>query len=329
MTAFKNRVFGCVIIKSINSNYNADFSHQPRTLPNGVVYATDKAFKYAVKNYIKDIQGIDSIFYFKKLNNEFNPLDLPGSYKEAFKTEVKDDNKQKIARNLLNKIDVRFFGATFAPKGDGIKDKNISIHGPVQINHGVNIWKENNIFSEQIMAPFASPNKKKSDSGAEEDQSATTLGRQSKLQEGHYIHHFSINPNNLSPIVKIAGENSSGLTTTDIDTLKEAFRKGVSHYDSASKAGTDNEFLLWVKLKEGSKLVLPNFTNLIKIDKNAEEKIQINLSDFKKVLEKNKSEVENVEIYYLPESILIEESPEENTKKYDLTSGTETTDKKS
>ena len=35
--SFKNRVFGCVIVKSINSNYNSDFSHQPRTLPDGTV----------------------------------------------------------------------------------------------------------------------------------------------------------------------------------------------------------------------------------------------------------------------------------------------------
>ncbi len=49
---FKNRVFGCVVIKSLNSNYNADFSHQPRTLPDGTVYATDKALKYTVRNYI-------------------------------------------------------------------------------------------------------------------------------------------------------------------------------------------------------------------------------------------------------------------------------------
>ena len=35
MTEFKNRVFGCVAVKAINSNYNADFSGQPRTLPNG------------------------------------------------------------------------------------------------------------------------------------------------------------------------------------------------------------------------------------------------------------------------------------------------------
>ena len=45
MTEFKNRVFGCVVVKAINSNYNADFSGQPRTLPNGKVYATDKGMK--------------------------------------------------------------------------------------------------------------------------------------------------------------------------------------------------------------------------------------------------------------------------------------------
>ena len=48
---FNNRVFGCVVVKSINSNYNADFSGQPRTLPDGTVYATDKALKYAIRNY--------------------------------------------------------------------------------------------------------------------------------------------------------------------------------------------------------------------------------------------------------------------------------------
>ena len=41
MNDFKNRVFGCVIVKAVNANYNADFTHQPRTLPDGTVYATD------------------------------------------------------------------------------------------------------------------------------------------------------------------------------------------------------------------------------------------------------------------------------------------------
>lgn len=61
---FKNRVFGCVVIKSVNSNYNADFSHQPRTLPDGSVYATDKALKYTVRNYIDKNYPEDKVFYF-------------------------------------------------------------------------------------------------------------------------------------------------------------------------------------------------------------------------------------------------------------------------
>lgn len=72
--SFKNRVFGCVVVKSINSNYNADFSHQPRTLPDGTVYATDKALKYAIKNYLKDMYNDEKIFYFKRFNEDFPAL---------------------------------------------------------------------------------------------------------------------------------------------------------------------------------------------------------------------------------------------------------------
>ena len=82
MTEFKNRVFGCAVVKAINSNYNADFSGQPRTLPSGVVYATDKALKYTVKNYIKNVYPLERIFYFKSLNENMNPISLNECYKK-------------------------------------------------------------------------------------------------------------------------------------------------------------------------------------------------------------------------------------------------------
>ena len=85
MTEFKNRVFGCAIVKAINANYNADFSGQPRTLPNGTVYATDKAFKYTVKNYLKDVYPNETVFYFKSLNENLNPISLDETYKKYFK----------------------------------------------------------------------------------------------------------------------------------------------------------------------------------------------------------------------------------------------------
>jgi len=46
-TEFNNRVYGCVVVKAINANYNADFNGLPRRLKSdGSFYATDKSFKW-------------------------------------------------------------------------------------------------------------------------------------------------------------------------------------------------------------------------------------------------------------------------------------------
>ena len=301
MTRFNKRVFGAAIVKAVNSNYNADFSGQPRTLPNGSVYATDKAYKYTIKNYLKDVYTGEKIFYFKRLNEEFNPLTLEDTYFNVFKTEEATD-KKVVAKNILSCIDIRLFGSTFALKGRGGGKIALSIHGPVQINHGVNIWEENNIYSEQITAPFSSPGDK--------DKGMTTIGRQSKLEEGHYLHHFSVNPKNLREIVELAGEGTDTLTDEDINKLKEAMRRGASYYDSASKAGTDNEFLIWVQLTEDSKLVLPNFTSLIDMKPEKEDgKVVLNLEKLTNELDKHTDEIEKIEIYRNEGAVNIKNSP--------------------
>lgn len=338
MTTFKNRVFGCVIVKSINSNYNADFSGQPRTLPNGVVYATDKALKYAVRHYVRDMYSDKSdelksetkVFYYTRKNATENPLTLDQTFKFFFadfpkKTVVKENkkgkkegdesgdetkkkqepktevviDKEKMLKQLMSFWDVRVFGCTYAG------ETNISVHGSTQPNHGVNIWRENNIFSQQIKSAFAN----------EEGAEMTTLGRQSRLQEGHYLHHFSVNPKNIEG-------RGGNLSITDISILKDALRKGVTYYDSAAKAGTDNEFLLWVKLTETSKTVLPNFSTLVKLEKDANNKTVVDLTDFAKVFENNKADIEAVEVYYLPQSVELKGEPTEKITKFDLTSGT-------
>ncbi len=388
---FKNRVFGCAIIKSINSNYNADFSHQPRTLPNGVVYATDKALKYLVRNYWKYFYPDEKVFYFKSLNDMLQPRTLEERYEqlfEEFKTSITSDkfsvfefdgekvvgvlpskpkskdvkapkdadsenplnicentlkkiggkdtleikpeeidtaklekgesfyffvkknkeierisddeevfkraldivlekmgggvNRRETLKDLLTCLDIRVFGATFAGR------TNISIHGTCQITHGVNRFAENVIYTEQIMSPFRNPGEGNTES------TMTTLGTQSKLQEGHYVHHFSINPQNIADDAKRV--QSIGLLVEDIEKLKEALRKAATYYDSAAKAGTENELLLWVQLKEGSKAVLPSFVDLVSINENRE----IDLQKIKDLLAKEhiKSEIEKIEVYY-------------------------------
>lgn len=300
---FKNRVFGCAIVKAINSNYNADFSGQPRTLPDGTVYATDKAYKYTVKNFFKAVYPNETIFYFKSLNENMNPISLDETYVKYFGDYPKDKKtiKHIVAGKLLSCLDIRLFGATFAGK-----NINISVHGPVQINHGVNIWHENNIFSEQITSPFSN---KSNDPEAE--RGMTTIGRQSKLQEGHYLHHFSINPGNLSEIKALAGEEAQAVSSDDIAKLKAAMRQGASLYDSASKAGTDNEILFWVQLNKDSKLILPTFTDLVKAipEKQGDQTV----FDFEKVsqlLSGYDSEIETIELYINGQSAIAVNLPE-------------------
>lgn len=310
MAEFKKRVYGCAIVKAINSNYNADFSGQPRTLPDGIVYATDKAFKYSIKKYLKDAYENVEVFYMKTLNDNLNPRSLDERYEYLFRALPKDDTKKKdVAKNLLSCLDVKLFGATFTSGNN-----SVSVHGPVQINHGVNIWKDNNIYTEQITSPFRNEKKGKD---RETEKSMTTIGRQSRLEEGHYLHHFSINPGNLDDISEIVGEGVK-LSSADIDKLKVGMRCGVTWYDSASKAGCENEMLVWVELKEGSKLVLPSFATLINLeDEKDKGKCVYDFEALTNKLEDIKSSVESVEVYYNKQTCILKNLTEE-VKQYDI-----------
>ncbi len=302
-TPFKNRVFGCVVIKALNANYNADFSHQPRTLPDGTVYATDKALKYTVRNYLDKQFENEIVFYFKSLNEEMQPRDLDQTFEKHFgefpKAEKGKDGAVKVRKQVLAKllecIDIRLFGGTFASK-----DANLSLHGTTQFTHGVNKFVEGIIYSEQISSPFRNSNEKSTDS------MQTTLGTQFKLKEGHYVHHLSVNPRNLEEMSKAV--DGDGVTEDDIAKLKEALRCGATFYDSSSKAGVENELLLWVQLKEGSKIVLPSFVEMVTVDADG----KIDLTKVKTILAKPHiaPEIERIELYYNTDVTQVIDAPD-------------------
>jgi CRISPR-associated protein Csh2 len=302
---FNNRVFGCIVIKSVNSNYNADFTHQPRTLPDGTVYATDKALKYTVRNYLKKAFPDEKVFYFKTLSSEMQPRTLDETYENAFgkypEAKGKDGDvplRKKVLKNLLSCIDVRMFGGTFASKGI-----SISIHGPVQITHGIDQYRKGQIYSEQIMSPFRNPGEKNLDS------TMTTLGTQSKLSEGHYVHGFSINPHNITDHVALS--DGTALQEEDVKKLKVALSTGATFYDSAAKSGTENELLLWVQLKEGSMIVLPSFVDLVKVQDDK----TIDLSAIKEILERPHiaGHVEKIELVYDKTATKVSGAPDNST----------------
>lgn len=311
---FKNRVYGCIILKSVNSNFNADFTHHPRTLPDGVVYSTDKALKYAIKDYIKKNFANEKLFYVKRLNSSLNPMDLVETYKFEFpESDLKKVEKPTILINLLGFIDVKLFGATFAPKGKDIEKKNISIHGPVQINHGVNRFPENDIYTEDILSPFRNPGKEDS-----VEKGMSTIGNQTNLKEGHYVFHFSINPKNTDEFYEIINkekkkeEEKNFLSTEDIEKLKESFNNSVTALDSSRKINTENEATIWIQLIENSRKVLPSLTELIDVRKE-DEKRTINCVKVNEIINQIYDEVEKVEIFYNPVLSKIE-GFDENTK---------------
>jgi|APTNR8051073442_1049403.scaffolds.fasta_scaffold00675_15 CRISPR-associated protein Csh2 len=337
---FNNRVFGCALVRSINSNFNADFTHAPRTLPDGTVYATDKALKYAIKDYIKkNYEGTPGkyVLYIKRYNNDLVPLKLEEAYEkmvatvdgmikslgneEGAKSAKKEKGKSKFNSlyNLLNCIDIRLFGATFA-KQSATDSVNLSIHGPVQINHAVNKFNENVIYTEDILSPFRTGTE-------EDDKQNATIGNQTNLQEGHYVYHFSINPANLEDYYGLLDnfEAPDGtkmaphyLSQEDIDIFKEAMTRAVTYLDSSRKIGSENEMALFVTLKEGSKKVLPGFTELIEVRRDKEKKVVVDATKAAEAIKSVIDEVEKIELYYNPTDTIVTGFDGMNIERYNL-----------
>ena len=281
-TEFKNRVYGCVVVKAINANYNADFSGLPRRLKSdGSFYATDKSFKWLVRNYIKKNYGDEKILFTKVLDDKLNTMKL----KEAFETlsdeKINTDNmKGKLFPKLLDFIDVRLFGAVFSPEGK--KDNNISIHGNVQINHATDLYKKGRVYTDEILAPF------------------TAIGSMSKATEAHYIHNFSVNPQNLLSWKETVADIKT-LTNNDISILKNAFNNSATFYDSHSKAGVENELSIYVTLTEDSTLTLPSFAQFIIFEKDKEGNNSFDITKLINYLDKYSEQIKSIELYYIEE----------------------------
>ena len=125
-------------------------------------------------------------------------------------------------------------------------------------------------------------------------------------------------PKNLEEVVSMVGDNASDLPDEDIHKLKESMRRGATYYDSTSKAGTENELLIWVQLKENSKVVLPNLSSLIKMETGKRDgKVVLDLSGLSDVLTKFDDEIEKTEIFRNEGAINIENKPE-NTKLFNI-----------
>lgn len=296
----KKRVYGVVGIRSIMSNWNADFSGRPKTTSNSDIFGSDKAFKYPIKR-MWEAEG-EKILYIKSFKIEkvkvgsgkeqvevekLQPRDLNERYQLIFDQELNDKTpSREVLSNLFQAIDVINFGATFAEN-----KQNISITGAVQVGQGFNKYPDSNIETQDILSPYRNSSEKK------EDATASTLGTKTVTDEAHYFYPFSVNPDNYNDYMSLDIEGFEGYTVEAYKRFKKGCLIAATAFNTNSKSGCENEFALFIECKEGSQLYLSNLDQYIEFEKQGDKSI-IHLQKLEKLLRNKLDEIENIEVYF-------------------------------
>lgn len=294
--SMNKRVYGILGISSIWANWNADFSGYPKSLSDGRVFGSDKALKYPMKK-MWDNEG-QKVLYIKSMKiNEGKKGEatlVPRSLRERYEflygaSDLKD--VKEVLANLMNSVDVKNFGATFAEAGC-----NIAITGAVQVGQGFNKYENTTAEEQQILSPFrdATATKKNKDNEDEEAKNST-LGTKIGSSEAHYFYPFVINPLAYKELVSL--DVTEGYTNEDYQNFKRTALVSATAFATNSKIGCENEFAVFVETKVDT--YLPNLSEYVDFSKN-EDKNCIDMEKMAELLNTMADNISSVEIYYNP-----------------------------
>jgi conserved hypothetical protein len=295
MERMKKRVYGIIGVSSLMSNWNADFTGNPKSTLDGRIFGSDKALKYSFRKLWND-QG-RKVLYFKTLKKDnLQPMELDEKYEELFgegeksgSKKAKGDKELIVLSNLFNTVDGKQFGITFPSK----KYSQFSVTGAVQIKQGFNFYK-NTVNIQDVLSPFKNSNNKDADN--------SSIGKMIFTDETHYFYPFIINPMAYKEYENLGLTN--GYTEEDYKLFKETALKSVTALNSASKFGCSNEFALFIETDEFLDMpVIDRFLSYEKRTNESKAKIKFNLNS---VLELYKKDIKKVEVYYNPDFIEFE-----------------------
>jgi CRISPR-associated protein Csh2 len=286
-----NRVYGLAGIRSIMSNWNADFSGRPKHTSKNEIYGSDKAFKYPIKSaWVNQGEKVLYIKSYKDEKGKLQPCTLKERYENLFEPLAKES--PKVLGNLFQAIDVMNFGATFA---EGTQ--SFSITGAVQVGQGFNLYKGTRIEVQDILSPFRNSSK--------EDAEATSLGTKTVVDRAHYCYPFTVNPFSYDVYVGLA-ENFEGYTEEAYQKLKLGLLGSATAFATNSKYGCDNEYSIFVEMKTGSLFVLPDLAQLVTLQYE-KGSTQLNLEKLNALLNtKISDEIDRIEVYYDPYQIQLQ-----------------------
>jgi len=259
---------GIVVVNAKNASFNAGFDGLPRRLPTGKIFATDKALKYCIREYLSKNEPV-----FVQRSKEFHEvkdgkvvqryLTLRENYLKKCEKESIPKNEKVIIDDLKQFIDIRLFGVVFAV------DSNISLTGPCQINYGINKFDGSNIFSSEILSPYRNPNDKS------KDAQQTTIGEESRADDVYYVYDICLNINSAE---KQKIEVSDG----DIEKLKNALKYAVGEVTSTTMFGCETVSMLWFENKDNR--IFNNLNSLVDVYESDGEVI-VDYSNVTKLVE--------------------------------------------
>jgi len=285
---FRNRVYGIVGIRGIMSNWNADFSGRPKTTSKNQIFGSDKAFKYPIKyQWVNEDEKVLYIKSYKEEKDKIQPRSLKERYEYIFGAKL--DKKAKateVLSNLFSAVDVMNFGATFAEE-----NQNISITGAVQIGQGMNIYDDTRVEIQDILSPFRNAKSAEAE--------ASSLGTKIVADETHYCYPFVVNPFAYDEYTHIL-ESFEGYSKEAYDKFKDGALRAATAFSTNSKFGCENEYAVFITMKEESKLSLPNLASFIAFEKSDKKDI-LDLRGLNDVFSgKLLEEIQEIEVYIDP-----------------------------
>ncbi len=260
---------GIVVVNAKNASFNAGFDGLPRRLPTGRIFATDKALKYCIREYLSKEETV-----FVQRSKEFHEKDgavvqryltLRENYLKKSGKESIPKDERAIIDDLKQFIDIRLFGVVFAV------DSNISITGPCQINYGINRFDGSNIFSSEILSPYRNPNEQS------KDAQQTTIGEESRADDVYYVYDICLNMNS-------AEKQGIEVSDDDIEKLKNSLKYSVGEVTSTTMFGCETVSMLWFDNKDDK--IFNNLNSLVDVYESDGEVI-VDYSKVTKLVEGN------------------------------------------
>lgn len=301
MTKMNSRVIGLIGIVSRMANWNADFTGLPKTTSDGLIFGSDKALKYSIKQWW-DEQG-KKVLYIRSYQlktvttgkeeekgEKLQPRDLEERYQYLFQEGV-SKNSTAVLKRLFECTDVMNFGATFAVKG-----QNLGLTGAVQIGQGFNKYADTNVEVQDILSPFRNSN------AVSEDKDATSLGKKRTVNEAHYVYPFTVNPKHYDGYVGLQGmDDFVGYTEEAYEDFRLGALMGATALQTNSKSGAENAFSLFVRFKEHELTYLPNLDPYVTV-RRENGKIIYDLTSIATMITDVQDQIEQIDLYLNPYS---------------------------